>query len=86
MEKTNIYTIVFWASLFSILAWVILKATGVINTPLLIQLFPIIGAVFAAGAFYQMSLDTRRIVLRLQHDTYSIDKRVAILEADKPSK
>lgn len=88
VDKTKLYTLIFWASLLSILLWVILKVVGVINTPPLIEFYPIIGAVFAAGSFFQLVLDTRRmafdtkrILVKVQQEIHFIDKRVAVLEA-----
>ncbi|MBI5871465.1 hypothetical protein HZB88_00050 [archaeon] len=58
LNKTHIYTAVFWASLIAILAWLILKAIGIISTPAFIELFPYFSAVFGAGAFFQLVLNT----------------------------
>ena len=38
-----------WAVLIGILVWLILKVSGIINTPLLIEYAPYFGAVYLAG-------------------------------------
>ena len=50
---------VFIASLAIILLWIILKVLGIIQTPLIIEVMPLLAAVFAAGAFFS---EFRRMV------------------------
>ena len=69
-DYTKIYTIIFWLSMLYILLWVILKATGVINTPELIELSPIITAIFGAGVFFQMMRDMKYRLDKLEDRTY----------------
>ncbi len=70
-DYTKIYTIIFWLSMLYILLWVILKATGVINTPELIELSPIITAIFGAGVFFQMMRDTKYRLDKLENRTHN---------------
>ena len=80
MDRMKIYDILFWLSLASILLWVILKALGYINTPVLIEQYPIIGAIFGAGIFYQKMNEMERRLGRVERTTNHIDKRVSALE------
>ena len=55
-KKLHIKTIwdfLAWFSLASILFWALAKGFGWINTPELVEMYPIIAAVFFAGKFYQ---------------------------------
>lgn len=80
-DYTNIYTVIFWLSLLSILFWLILKALGYINTPPVIELMPFFSAVFGAGAFFQMVFDMRKRLCNVENEVRSIDKRTAVLES-----
>lgn len=84
-DYTKLYTIIFWLSMLYILLWVILKAAGVINTPELLELFPIITAIFGAGVFFQMIRDVRERLTKLESKTENgfrdIDKRLALVES-----
>lgn len=80
-DRTALYTIVFWLSMLSIVLWVILKSLGYINTPLIIELFPIISVAFGAGAFFQMVYDMRIRLIKVERAIHHLDKRVSILEA-----
>lgn len=51
--RNRIYAAIYWTSLAMILLWYILKSTGVIGTPLWLELLPIAFAIFGAGAFMQ---------------------------------
>ena len=90
-DYTQIYTIIFWISLLSILLWLIFKALGYINTPPLIELIPFFSAVFGAGAFFQMIRDMKDRINKLEKETTNgfkdveakiniLDKRVIMLE------
>ena len=80
-DYTNIYTIIFWLSLLSILVWLILKALGYIHTPPFIELMPLFSAVFGAGAFFQLVFDMRKRLCNVETEVRSVDKRVAVLES-----
>ncbi|MAH47545.1 hypothetical protein CMI37_17120 [Candidatus Pacearchaeota archaeon] len=50
MKKSmSVWDILAWIVLFSILLWVILKMLEVINTPILLEYYPIFGAIYLAG-------------------------------------
>lgn len=49
MVKRNVWDVLAWIVLAGILLWLILKTTGIINTPLWLQYAPIYGAVYLAG-------------------------------------
>lgn len=80
MDRIKIYDAIFWFSLASILLWVILKVLGYINTPILLEQYPTIGAIFGAGAFFQKVNDMERRLRRVERAVYSTDKRVTALE------
>jgi hypothetical protein len=46
------WSIIVYACLASIILWVILKSVGIINTPILIELFPLIAGAVAGGAAF----------------------------------
>lgn len=45
----NIWDIIAWICIFGIFLWLVLKVSGIINTPLLIEYAPYFGAVYLAG-------------------------------------
>ena len=48
-KETNFWDILAWIVLIGIAIWVILKATGFLNTPVIIEYSPYFGAVYLAG-------------------------------------
>ena len=51
--KFDIWDVIIWISLLILIAYIIAKLTGLINTPEWVNLIPLITLVFFAGAFYQ---------------------------------
>ena len=49
VKKINIWDIIAWVALTIIIVWVILKVSGIINTPLWMEYIPIYSAVYIAG-------------------------------------
>lgn len=49
----SIWDILTWLSLAGIFLWGIAKALGWINTPLIIEIMPLLLAAFAIGSFFQ---------------------------------
>jgi hypothetical protein len=47
--KISFWDLIAWLVLAGIVAWLILKVTGIINTPILIEYAPYFGAVYLAG-------------------------------------
>jgi len=45
----NIWDLLAWIALASIVIWLILKTLGIINTPLILEYAPIYAAVYIAG-------------------------------------
>ena len=45
----NFWDIIAWIVLIAILVWIILKVSGVINSPSLVEYAPLFGAVYLAG-------------------------------------
>ncbi len=54
--KFDIWDIIIWISLLTLLIYIVAKITGIINTPDWVNLIPIITLGFFAGAFYQKVL------------------------------
>jgi hypothetical protein len=69
IDKTLIYSWIFWISIGVIVVWIILKAYSIINTPTFVQFIPYIGAIFAAGSIFQIIRDNKR-------DLSSIKRRI----------
>jgi hypothetical protein len=45
----NFWDVLAWVVLFLIFLWLILKVTGVINTPTLLEYSPLFGVIYLAG-------------------------------------
>lgn len=48
-KKMSVWDILAWLVLAGIVIWLVLKVSGIIHTPLLIEYAPIFGAVYLAG-------------------------------------
>lgn len=48
-SRISIWDIIAWIVLALILLWLILKVSGIINTPIIIEYSPLFGAVYLAG-------------------------------------
>ena len=68
-----------WLVIASLFLWGIAKAFGWINTPALVELYPLFGVVFLAGKFYQD-------VMRLKSDVKTHDSRLTKIEKDHGSR
>ena len=53
VRRFNIWDFLAWVSLVYIFVWLILKVTGVINSPLWLTYSPVFGAVYLAGWYAQ---------------------------------
>ena len=53
MVKRSIWDWLAWIVLAGILVWIVLKMFGVINTPVLLEYAPYLGAVYLAGWYAQ---------------------------------
>jgi len=49
VKKLSVWDVIAWIVLAGILVWLILKVTGIINTPILLEYAPYFGAVYIAG-------------------------------------
>ena len=86
-DLTKLYVLIFWLSMLSIIAWVILKVMGIINTPKIVELYPILSAVFGAGAFFQLIFNMNKRLGKVENDLslmkkdlHSLDKRLLLVE------
>jgi len=53
MAKKDIWDILFWIGMLVLIAYIIAKLFGIINTPEWLNLLPLITLAFVIGAFYQ---------------------------------
>ena len=81
-DYTNIYAVIFWISLLSILIWVILKSLGIINTHQVIEWFPVISAIFGVGVFFQTVFSMKNKLEKLENRTDKIAHGLTRLEFD----
>ena len=56
------------------------KGIGIINTPVLVQLIPFAGGIFAFGVFFQMIKDLKEQMKEMKSDIKQIDKRLTHVE------
>ncbi len=77
--RSKVYGAIGWTGLALILLWYILKSTGVIKTPLWIELLPMAIAVFTAGAFVQRICSD---IGELKRDVTALKIRTNHLEKD----
>ena len=78
-----------WVVLAGITLWLILKVTGVINTPLIIEYAPIFGAVYLAGAMVNklntVITEVKNVDGRLHHvelDVGIVKERIGFLQTN----
>jgi len=76
----KLYDVSPWVVLAGITLWLILKVTGVINTPLIVEYAPIFGAVYVAGVMVNKLHTVAKDVLEMKNDVKNIDKRVYHVE------
>ncbi len=71
-REMSFWDILAWIVLGLILLWLILKVTGIINTPILIEYAPYFGAVYLAG--WAMS-----VLVRATQDINGMKKNLSFL-------
>ncbi len=76
----NIWDILMWLSLALIVVWALAKAAGWINTPLIIEMAPIILMAFAAGKFFQ---EEKEFKSEMRSALAGLSKRIFQLELTK---
>ena len=79
-DKSLLWMILFWLGMLIIFAWFFLKAIGVINTPFYIEYLPMIGWIFSMGAFFQMFMDFRTRLAKLERRVDNIASGLQRLE------
>lgn len=61
-QKYTIWDILAWICIMGIAIWLILKVTGIINTPLLLEYAPYFGATYIAGwLVHELKNNSRRL-------------------------
>ena len=89
--KKDIWDILFWIAMLILIAYIIAKLTGLINTPEWVSLIPLITIAFMIGIFYQKVLGFMEVMHNrtsyLKKNTDYIkekitehDKRLTVLE------
>jgi len=76
----SIWDVLEWLALAGIILWAIAKAIGLINTPLIIEMAPIILMAFAAGKFFQ---EDREFKSDIRRELTGLSARVLRLELTK---
>ena len=66
----SIWDIMTWLSLAGIFLWGIAKAAGWINTPLLIELAPVLLAAFSFGRFFQEQKEFKNEMRQFKNETH----------------
>ncbi len=65
----NVWDILMWLSLAGIFLWEVAKALGWINTPLIIEIMPLLLAAFAVGRFFQEQKEFRNEMRQFKSET-----------------
>jgi len=75
MKKTSIWEIIAWIGLFILGIWIILKLSGIVQTPLLFEIAPEIALFLILGSLLadmkNLKFEVRKIssgLFRLSHD------------------
>lgn len=80
----NIGDALVWLSLVLIVLWALAKAFGLINTPLIIELAPIILMAFAGGRFFQEQKEFKKEMRQFKNETHRelslLSGRILLLE------
>ncbi len=77
--RNKVYEGIFWTSLALLFVWYLLKSFGVIKTPLWIELFPVVIAIFSAGTFFERIIGDIRT---LKLDVGVLKTDVGVLKTD----
>ena len=84
MRKITIADILFWIAMLVLIAYIIGKITGLINTPEWVDLIPLITITFIIGAFYQKVASFMGIMYaRTDYLKSNLDKVKEKILADK---
>jgi len=78
----RVYDGIFWLSLGLIGLWAVLKAYGIINTPVWQLLLPYVGGIFAAGVFYQMLHSMKEDIRGIKGKIGHMDRDIGHLRID----
>ena len=65
----SIWDIMEWLALAGIVLWAVAKAVGWINTPLIIELVPLILVAFSFGRFFQEQKEFRNEMREFKNET-----------------
>ncbi len=72
VRKESFWDLMAWASLAMIFFWALAKSFGWINTPALIEMIPLFGAVFLGGKFLQRFETFEKRLSRVETNTLDV--------------
>ena len=75
----KVYDWIYWISIVVVLLWMVLKATGVINSPVWQELLPFAGGVVAVIAYFQK---VGRSLQKIEHMDSDLREFKAEIKAD----
>ncbi len=79
--RERIMDVLMWSAIASLLLWVFAKSVGWINSPVIIEQFPVVAAAFGAGIFYQQFKDMRKELAKLNDKLDVHNSRIMKLES-----
>lgn len=80
MNKDKILYWAGWVALGITTVWIILKAMGVISSPIWVEMIPYAGIVFWAGVTYQKVAALTTEMAEVKSDLKSVDRRLTNVE------
>ena len=90
-KDLTIWDSIAWATLAGIALWVVLKAFGIINTPMLLEYSPVFGAVYLAGwAMHKLDRaagdikELKSNVKEMEKDVGSMKTEIALIRKNCP--
>lgn len=82
MQKKTLGDYLAWIVLALIVLWLILKVTGVINTPLLVEYSPLFGAVYLAGYMVHKLRRATEDIRELKEGVKSLETTVITIDKE----
>ena len=80
MKKREIWDILVYVALAVLIIWVVLKLSGVINTPVLVEIIPYISGGYILGRMFQKLETSVNEVKIIKSEVKIIDERLKTLE------
>lgn len=64
----NVLDFLTWAAIISIFVWALAKGLGIINTPAIVEVYPLLAASFVVGRMFQEIESTKRTMRDFKTD------------------